>query len=250
MSSSGNVMVIADLETLGQAAAAYLVERSAEAVATRGRFTVALSGGSAPPCLYRALVAPPWSERVDWSRWHVFLGDDRLVPADDERSNYGLARRMLLDHVPVPPEQVYPPPVEAGAPDAVARAYEARLRAVFARFAEPVPRFDFVLLGLGSDGHTASLFPGMPSLQEQDRLVVASPPGVLPPPVDRVTFTFPLLNAARAVLFLVAGEDKAATVRRVLDADPDLPATHVRPWDGELRWLLDRSAAAERSTDY
>lgn len=248
MAGRGHVAVSADLEALGQAAAAYVAERSAEAVAARGRFTVALSGGSTPPWLYRALVAPPWSERVDWLRWHVFLGDERLVPADDERSNVGLARRELLDHVPVPRDQVYPPPVEAGAPDAVARAYEARLRAVFARLAAPVPRFDLILLGLGSDGHTASLFPGMPALEVRDRLVVASPPGSLPPPVDRVTFTLPLLDAARAVLFLVAGQDKAATVRRVLDGDADLPASRVRPRDGDLRWLLDRQAAADLAT--
>lgn len=238
------VSVLPDADALAAAAAAYVAESSAAAVAARGRFTIALSGGSTPRKLYERLSAEPWSGQIAWDRWHVFWSDDRLVPADHADSNVGLAQRYLLSRVPIPASQVHPTPVAAGDPAAVAQAYEAELRSAFGLAPGEWPRFDLILLGLGSDGHTASLFPDKPALQEQQRLVVATPPGVLPPPVDRVTFTFPVLNAARAVAFLAAGADKREPLKRVLAGDTEPPAARVQPTDGELRWMLDTAATA------
>ena len=244
--SSPRVKVLANLDAVAEAAAALVAEQSAEAVARRGRFTIALSGGSTPRKLYDLLAAPPWRSRIDWSKWHVFWSDDRLVAAESPDSNVGLADRGCLSKVPVPAEQIHATPVDAGSPDEVARAYEADIRAAFDAEPGTWPRFDLILLGLGSDGHTASLFPGKPSLQETERLVVASPPGVLPPPVDRITFTFPLLNAGRTVAFLAAGADKREPLDRILAGDQDLPAGRVRPTDGELIWLVDAAARGEQ----
>jgi len=153
-----------------------------------------------------------------------------------------MAQQALLRHVAVPSEQVHRVPLELGAGDAVAARYESELRACFTPATDDVPRLDLALLGLGSDGHTASLFPASPALAEQRRLVVATPPGTLPPSVDRVTCTLPLFNAARAIAFLVTGADKAAALRRVLAVDLTLPAAHIRPTDGELRWFVDADA--------
>jgi 6-phosphogluconolactonase len=234
--------VTEDLDGLAQAATAFLAEQSAEAVAARGRFVVALSGGSTPRRLYELVRADPWRPRVDWGRWHVFWGDERVVSLDDPDSNGGDAKRRLLDHVPVPADQIHYVPTHLGRPAVVASTYAAEVRGFFGPAAEPWPRFDLVLLGMGSDGHTASLFPGQPALEERTQLVVATPPGTLPPPVDRVTFTLPVLNAARAAAFLVAGEDKRAALRRVIDGDTDLPAARVHPTDGSRRWFVDRAA--------
>ena len=243
-----------DLESLYEQAAIHVQACSAAATETPtpngGRFLVALSGGSTPRALFELLAASDrWRTAIDWSRWYVFWGDERLVPPDDPASNYGMAHQALLSRVPIPPDQVFRVPTEAGSPEQVAARYEATLRAALTRPGDRpshggVPRFDLVLLGLGSDGHTASLFPASPAFEEQRRLVVATPPGTLPPAVDRVTFTLPLLNAARAVTFLAAGTDKAEVLRQVLAGDERLPAAYVRPRQGELRWLVDAHAAA------
>jgi len=239
------VTVLPDPATLAEAAAEHVAAQAATATAARGRFTIALSGGSTPKALYARLADPAWRDAIDWSAWHVFWGDERLVPPDDPNSNVGLAERALLARVPIPAAQVYRVPVDAGGRVAVARAYEAVLRRVFDLAPGAWPRFDLVLLGLGGDGHTASLFPGHPALDEHTRLVVGTPPGTLPPTLDRVTLTLPVLNTARAVTFLAAGADKAAVLRRVLAGAPDLPAARVRPVDGEVRWLIDAAAAGE-----
>ncbi len=234
--------VTADLAALGAAAADDVLARAASAIASRGRFAIALSGGSTPQPLYERLAASPWRDRTDWSRWHVFWSDERLVPADDPCSNQRLAQQALLGHVPIPAAQIHRVPIDAGPPEVVAAAYEGELRASFLLDDGSLPRFDLILLGLGSDGHTASLFPGAPALDERRRLVVATPPGSLPPAVDRVTFTLPVLNAARAIVFLVSGADKAEALRRVLAGDQSLPAARVQPTDGELHWLVDQAA--------
>jgi 6-phosphogluconolactonase len=212
--ASPQLIVAQDARALNELAAAFLAERAADAVAARGRFVVALAGGSTPAALYTLLASPAWQPRVPWGRTQVFWGDERLVPPDDPRSNGGLAQQALLRHVMVPPEQVHRVPVELGDGDAVAARYESELRACFTPATEDLPRLDLVLLGMGSDGHTASLFPASSALSEQRRLVVATPPGTLPPPAERVTFTLPLLNAARAIAFLVSGADKAPALRR------------------------------------
>ncbi len=241
---AGHLTTAAELEGLSEAAAALWAKLAAEAISRQGHFAVALSGGSTPRGLYRLLAAAPWRDRIDWGRCHFFWGDERLVPPDHPDSNFRLAREALLAPLSIPPDRIHRVPVEVGSPETVALAYEGELRRFFAP--EPMlegPRFDLVLLGLGSDGHTASLFPGKSALEESRRWVVATPPGRLPPPVDRVTLTLPALNAARAVAFLVAGADKAPTLRRVLAGDPDLPAARVRPARGSLHWFVDRAAA-------
>jgi 6-phosphogluconolactonase len=259
------VLICPDAATLAFEAAELIVRAAADASAARGRFTLALSGGSTPEATYNLLAAlanpdSPGSRspvngtgqslavgRIDWSRVYLFFGDERCVPHDDNRSNYALAKRSLLSKVPVPADHVFPIPTDLPTPAAAADAYSRTLAQAFGMPAGGAPpRFDLILLGLGDDGHTASLFPHAAALDEERAWVTWSPPGVLPPPVDRVTFTFPTLNAARAVLFLVAGGRKAGVVRDVLEGQPavwERPSAGVRPTDGTLTWLLDQAAA-------
>lgn len=219
-------------------AASRIAEALDGAVRQRGQASIALAGGSTPEGAYRRLAAL----KVDWSRIVVFLSDERFVPLDDSRSNLGMAKRALLDHILIPPRNLFGVNTKAESAARAAEQYEATILEVLG---DP-PRFDLILLGLGDDGHTASLFPGAPSLDVIDRWVVSSPPGALPPPVDRITFTYPTLNAARQVFFLVSGDKKARVLQEVLEEKPRCqlrPAACVRPNDGEVRWLVDRSAA-------
>lgn len=248
MSERDVLSIYADAEQLSSAAAAYIVEKAKATIAEHGRFIIALTGGSTPRRLYQLLAASPWREQVEWSAWYIFVGDERVVPFSDAASNYGMAQQSLLAHVPVLPTQVYPVPTELGGAALVAERYEETILEVFGAAEHEWPRFDLILLGLGSDGHTASLFPGKPALDEAERLVVATPHGVLPPPVERVTLTFPVLNAARAVAFLVAGADKAEALRAAYRHLPlgdtmIVPAARVTVPDGELRWFVDEAAA-------
>ncbi len=237
MSDTARIEVYADKQELAEAAARAFVARSAEAIEERGRFTVALAGGSTPKAAY-ALLARDYAEEVDWSNVHVFFGDERSVPPDHEDSNYRMAREALLDHVPV--GGVHRMRGELP-PDEAAASYEDELRGFFG--AEGLPRFDLILLGIGGDGHTASLFPETSALEVADRWVVANP--VLKLDTTRITLTAPVLNAARAVNFLVAGEDKAEALKEILEGDADprrYPAKLVRPPGGPA-WMLDRAAA-------
>lgn len=225
-------------------AAAEQVASFAEAAASeRGRFTWALSGGSTPRDLYRALASPPYIERLPWNAIHLFWGDERCVPPDHPESNYRMAKEAMIDRAPVPPENVHR--IRAEMPDAAAAAamYEDALRAFFhLDSAEARPDFDLMLLGLGKDAHTASLFPESPILHERGRLVAA--PWVERLRTFRITLTPPALNAARHTLFLVSGGEKAAALRAVLSGERDplrLPAQIV---EGNVLWLVDRTAAA------
>jgi 6-phosphogluconolactonase len=242
------VCVYRDAAELAARVADFIIESAGAAIRDRGRFTLALTGGSTPEKAYQTLAEPGRAGRIDWAKTYLFLGDERVVPYDDPRSNYGMARRTLIDRVPVPPANLYPMPTDRIEPTVDAIAYTELLAAAFEQPADgPPPRFDLILLGLGEDGHVASLFPHKPTLDECGAWVVSSPPGTLPPPVDRVTVTYPVLNAARAVLFIVGGEKKAVPVRDVLENDPDYhdrPAAGVRPTDGSLTWMLDETAAA------
>ena len=185
-----------------------LAERCARA---RGRFTVALSGGSTPRRLYERLAEQPYADRISWSDWHVFWGDERCVPSGDADSNYRMARDAMLDRVPISPANVHRMRGET-APQEAAEEYEAAVREVFQA---AMPSFDLILLGLGEDGHTASLFPGTQALDEKLRLVVGNEvPGV---GGHRITFTFPLINEAKVVAFLVTDESKSRIVQRVLE---------------------------------
>ena len=245
--SSPDIQIFPSDPALAEHAVALILSAASEAVAARGRFTIALTGGSSPVKAYERLAHLP-TGYVDWAKWIVFLGDERFVPADDPRSNYGQARRTLLAHVPISPGQIFPILTDTATPEEAAVQYAETVANIFQQSSDgPPPAFDMILLGLGDDGHTASLFPNYSSLSVTDRWVIASPPGTLPPPVDRVTFTFPLINAARQVVFLVSGEKKAVPVRDILEggAQPEQrPAAAVKPTTGTLTWLLDKAAAA------
>ena len=228
-------------QALAEEAARRFAILAREAIGARGRFIVALSGGSTPKTLLRLLALPPYRETLDWRRIQVAWGDERTVPPDDAQSNYRMAREALLAHVPIPAGNVHRMPAENPDHEAAASDYEATLRTLFGGDS---PRFDLIHLGLGTEGHTASLFPGSPALHEQERWVAA--PFVEKLNTHRVTLTPPVLNAAREVQFLAAGKDKAAIVRDILHAPhnpTELPAQIVAPTDGRLVWLLDTAAA-------
>ncbi len=235
-------------QDLFQAAAEEVIRVATDAVAQRGRFTIALSGGSTPKNLY-TLIAANASATLPWAQMFFFWGDERHVTPNDPDSNYGMAREALLSKVAIPPANVFPIPAEN--PDAVAaaEAYEQTVRKFFALDSGELPRFDLILLGMGPDGHTASLFPESAALQEKSRLVVAN--WVEKLKTSRITFTLPVLNAARCVAFLVSGADKAAVLHEVLEgSDPaeKYPSKLVQPTNGKLIWFLDRAAASQLST--
>ena len=256
---SPEICVVADTAAVWDEAARRFAAAAREAVAARGRFMVALSGGSTPEGLYRELASRHTAAApgvttdalsVPWSQTHIFFGDERYVPHDDPQSNYRMAREALLDHVPVPPNQVHPMPTDATDPKVAAAAYEQTVTEVlgtqYSVLSTHIPRFDLILLGMGPDGHTASLFPGTDAVHEEHRLVVA--PWVAKFETFRLTVTPPLLCHARAVLFLVSGAAKADTLREVLEGPYDparVPSQVVRPVDGRLTWLVDAAAAAK-----
>ncbi len=245
------IVVSETTDSLASAAARKVVAIVVEAIAAKGQASIALAGGTTPGATYRKLVSGANPLLSDWSRASLFFGDERFVPLDDPVSNYRMVRENLLEQISLPLGGVHPVPTHLPSSDDAAKAYEAELRAWFeARDPDGFPSFDLVLLGMGKDGHTASLFPGASSLEEERKWVVASPPGQLPPPVDRVTLTLPVLNAAKHVLFLVCGADKADAVKAALDSDTrvsDCPAAGVRPVRGSVTWFLDLPAAAELS---
>jgi polyphosphate glucokinase len=237
-------------DALMRAAAEMFARRAAEAIHATGRFAVALSGGGTPAKLYAVLAGDPFRTRVDWTRVEVFWSDERSVPPDHPASNYRLARELLLDELEeLPAANVHRIFGEDDPPRAAA-SYERSLRNAFAtpvgppRVA-PGSRFDLILLGLGEDGHTASLFPGSAAIREEARWVVA--PNDAPSSTERITLTLPVINAAAEVAFLVSGEEKARTLQRVIEgprAPELLPAQRVAPSHGRLRWLVDRAAAS------
>ena len=209
-------------------------------------FRVALSGGYTPRKLYGRLSSPDCATRVEWPHVEFYFSDERCVAPDHPESNFKLARDMLFQPLGIKPSQVFRIECETGQPDLAARRYEETIRRQFAILAPAWPRFDLILLGLGDDGHTASLFPGSPALHEKRRAVVASeaPRGV----THRITFTAPLINHAHMVVFMVAGAQKAPAVRAVLEDDTAdanrYPAKLIQPVDGRLIWYLDRAAAS------
>jgi 6-phosphogluconolactonase len=240
MRADVDVRICADVNELSLRAAEALVARVNDAVRATGRCSVALSGGSTPRTLYR-LLASQFREQIPWRQVHVFWGDERYVPPDDPRSNYRMAKEAVLDHVPCPVENIHPMPTYFPTPDLAARECERTLKSYFA---EETPRFDLVLLGLGEDGHTASLFPGSPALAERRRWVVDVQTQADPP--LRLTLTFPVLTRAATTYFLVAGSSKKQALHHILagNADPNVyPAAGVRLEHGRLIWWVDRAAA-------
>lgn len=247
------LLVLQDAGALAREAAARFESAAGDAVRARGRFAVALAGGTTPRGLYALLAGggdPPFRERVPWGATHVFFGDERAVPPDHPDSNYRMASETLLSRVPIPAENVRRIPAERPDPRAAAEEYERTIRAFFAPPPGVTPRFDLVLLGLGTDGHTASLFPGGAAIRETTRLVAAERTGRSD--TWRITLTLPILNASACVMFLVSGGAKAAALRAVLRgpehaaesaAEAEPPARLVRPGDGRLIFLADPAAA-------
>jgi len=241
MKTARQIVVVPDPAALAQEAARRFTRLAKEAVENRGRFSAALSGGSTPGQLYRRLAKDTHREEMPWRHVHLFWGDERCVPPDHPGSNFGLANEALMSHVPIPPGNVHRVRGEL-APETAAQTYAAELHAFFGA---PWPRFDLVLLGLGQDGHTASLFPGSDAIGEKARSVVAVTAQYEDRPAQRVTLTPPAINAARHVLFLVSGSGKAEVVQAVLEGPTGrFPAQQIRPTTGQLGWLMDAAAAS------
>ncbi len=231
-------------QDLFQAAADEVIHAAEGSVSERNRFIIALSGGSTPKNLYN-LIAANASSTLPWERMFFFFGDERHVPPDDLESNFRMANESLLSKVPIPAGNIFRVPSENPDASAAAEAYEKSLRSFFGLQPGEFPRFDLILLGMGPDGHTASLFPETAALQEKSRLVVAN--WVEKLKTHRITVTLPVINAARRVLFLVSGTDKAAALHEVLEGKQPAekyPSKLVRPTNGKLIWLVNRAAAS------
>jgi 6-phosphogluconolactonase len=235
-------VVVTDAAALAETAARRLIAR-----VTRGdRAAVCLTGGSSPLGLYHLLAQHPWREQVPWERVHWFMGDDRFVAENDPLSNMGAARRAFLDHVAAPRQNIHPIPTNTNHPEGAARLYEDELKQFYGtdRLDPARPLFDLVLMGLGPDGHTASLFPHSPALEEKHRWALGVAQAGMEPFVPRVTLTFPALASTREMLFLIEDADKRPILKRVL-AGEDLPA-HRAYANGDLVWLVIQAAAPER----
>lgn len=247
-----SLRIVVDARAVAETAASALVTRALDAIAARGRFNVALSGGSTPRLLFATLAArigtgAPGATAVAWDQVHVFWGDERAVPPEHPDSNYGVAHALLLSRLPIPEANVHRIQAEMEPSEAAAQ-YEETLRRHFGLQPAERPAFDLVFLGLGPDMHTASLFPGSPALDERERLAVA--PWVEKLGAFRITLTPIVLNHARTVMFMVAGREKADPLKSVLETEPNpmlRPAQVIQPADGELVWLVDEAAAAALS---
>ena len=225
-------------EALARHAAAWL---TLQALRSEGDFRICLSGGSTPKRLYEILATQHLHD-FPWARTHWFWGDERFVPSDDEKSNYHMTRLAMLDHAPVPPDHIHPILTESETPDIAAQRYQSRLQMIYGADELDLarPLFDIILMGLGEDGHTASLFPGTAALKEHKEWVVGVPDGTPPP---RVSLTYPALNSCRHMVFLVAGAKKREALARIMRGDSSAPAERVSP-AGDLHLLLDKEAAA------
>lgn len=243
MTASPEIHVLEHEEAVASEVADLLSWAVDQTLRQHAQCRVVLSGGSTPRALYRTLGRPEWAARFLWPRMRFFFGDERCVPPDHPDSNYGAANRDLFTPLGIPSSHIVRMHGEAP-PEQAARDYEAALRQEFTGDASSIPRFDIILLGLGDDGHTASLFPSSAALDERQRFVVTtqSPVGV----THRLTLTYPVLNAATLIMFLVTGAKKSPVVRSILDLEGSaLPAARIRPTDGRLLWYLDEAAASD-----
>jgi 6-phosphogluconolactonase len=243
-SSDRQVIAVSDPAALAKTAADRILARIA---ANSDRVAICLTGGSSPRQLYRLLATDPYCGRIPWDRVHWFIGDERFVPANDPLSNMRMAQEIFLDRF-APPANIHPIPTETADPGESARRYERELQSFYGanEFDPARPLFDVVLMGVGPDGHTASLFPDDPALQETRRWVVGVPKAHVEPFVPRVTLTLPALGSCREMLFEVAGTEKRAVLTRVL-ADENLPANRARS-TGETIWLVDQAALSGESS--
>lgn len=246
MVGTPDIRIAPDGHEWAYAAASLVHAVSEEAIRSHGRFLLALSGGSTPKTLYQTMVSPEWKQRFNWPQMFFLFGDERCVPQDHAESNFRMAQAALFQPLGIVPDHIYRIQGEHPDPVIAAQRYEETLRRLTNAAAPAPPRIDLILLGLGEDGHTASLFPGTAALQEQRRAVTVgqAPTGI----GSRLTMTLGVINRATVVLFLVAGSSKAGIVRAILEpdsaADRALPAALVAPETGRLMWMLDRSAAA------
>jgi 6-phosphogluconolactonase len=240
-SDDRKVLTVSDANALAKAAADRIMARIA---ANSDRVAICLTGGSSPKQLYQLLATEAYRSRIPWDRVHWFIGDERFVPADDPLSNMGMARRIFLDRC-APVANIHPIPTDTGNPEQAARRYESELNSFYgaAKPESARPLFDVVLMGVGPDGHTASLFPDYPALEETERWVVGVPKAHVEPFVPRVTLTLPALGSCREMLFEVSGSEKRAILARVLD-DENLPASRACSI-GETIWLVDEAAMPE-----
>jgi 6-phosphogluconolactonase len=234
-------ITVADTGALANAAADRLMARID---ANKARIAICLTGGSSPKQLYAVLASEAYRSRIPWDRVHWFIGDERFVPPADPRNNMAMARGIFLDAY-APPSNIHPIPTDAGSPDESAERYARELKSFYGsdRLEDSRPLFDLVLMGVGPDGHTASIFPDYPAMDETERWVVGVPKANVEPFVPRVTLTLPALASCREMLFEVAGHDKRAILTRVL-AGENLPANRARS-DGETIWLMDKAAVPE-----
>ncbi len=241
-----DIHIFADRHALATALSLHVAQAAQASFVARGRFCVALSGGSLMDMLAPALATPSLREHIDWSTWHVFWVDERWVPHSSPDSNFGLARRLLFSRVHIPEQHIHAVD-DAKSPDETAQVYEEKIKRTLSVEAGAFPRFDMILLGLGEDGHTASLFPGHPALQESRRWVVPVFNAPKLPPV-RLTMTLPVINTACQVVFVAAGPGKTCVIADVLHPateGPVLPARMVNPVNGELHWFIDQAAAGK-----
>lgn len=248
MSPAPIVRALADGEAIAQEAAREFVAVAREAIAARGRFTVALAGGSTPKRMYELLAEPPLREQVDWARIEFFFGDERCVGQDHPESNYGLAWKTLLSKLTLSPDRIHRVPADRADREAASHDYQAEIAKVFGvdPNGEP-PAFDLVFLGMGPDGHTASLFPHTPVLGETRRWVAPTHVAKMPTK-DRLTLTTTILNRAREIRFAAGGADKAAALKQVLEGTrnpEEYPSQLIQPGSGRLVWLVDRAAAQQ-----
>ena len=233
-----------DPDAMAERAAHIIADKCDEAISERGSFKIAISGGNTPIPLFRLLTRKDWVSALPWDKISVFWADERCVSPDDEGSNYGMARRELLNYVPCTSFYRMRGDLE---PEKAAHDYEATLRQEFNLRENEIPRFDMILLGMGDDGHTASIFPNSPALYVRDRLVIDQ--YVPERKADRLTMTLPVFNNARCCMFLVTGQEKHAVLSRALDLldKPELPAQLVRPAVGDLIWVVDEAAATGKN---
>jgi 6-phosphogluconolactonase len=234
---AGRLEISDDPHALARRAAEWFVNGASRST---GPIRISLSGGSTPREMYKLLAGPEFRTRLPWRRLELFWGDERFVPRDDPQSNFRMAKETLLERALVPAEQIHPMPVE-GTPAACAAEYETQLKKSYgaARLDPSKPLFDIMLLGLGADGHTASLIPGQPVLEERTRWVAAVAEGR---PETRITLTYPAIESSAKIAFLVTGQEKARAVRLARAGDPSVPAGRIRT-DAEVIWFLDRAAA-------
>ena len=242
MRADREIIIERNATQLAKRGAQIFSQTAKESVNRHGRFAVALSGGSTPRPMHRLLSEEPYVSEIAWHKIHIFWTDERLVPFEYPDSNFGAARKDFLEKVPIPPDHIHPMPVSC-LPEQGAALYQEELEEFFQRFGGNNPAFDLIFLGIGEDGHTASLFPAQEALQEKKRWVVAVKGGN--PDVHRLTMTCPLINHARQVVFLVSGRQKAEILESISEKRQlRLPAQKIQPLGGKLTWLVDQDAAS------